>query len=324
MRPASAPRPRPTPKGLRGVPASMGEQFKWNPSAERMGDMMQKAVYMEDHVTFQHLLNACHRANLEAVDESGATALHIAATHGKTSALAWLLECGADLRVADDQGYDALAWACCKGHQSTVVTLLQSRASPEAGAPGLHEGELLRARAPLEQTNKDGVTALMSAAHTAETEVVASLLSMQALRSRGRLDRALLRHERAASPGGGRAAGEKGPHRRRLLEGIDGRASAPPRGEGQHPVGGRSVPARRGLRPGSAPGCPEATRAPGPGQPGERQGPDRAAHGGRQQPARDMPHPYRGEGRREPPEREESVSVAVGRQVRRQRRPRGR
>ncbi|CAK0792632.1 unnamed protein product [Prorocentrum cordatum] len=173
----------------------MGEQFKWNPSAERMGDMMRQAVYMEDHVTFQHLLK--QRANLEAVDESGATALHIAATHGKTSALAWLLECGADLRVADDQGYDALAWACCKGHQSTVVTLLQSRASPEGNgfspsgktplALTAERGhldcmkELLRARAPLEQTNKDGVTALMSAAHTAETEVVASLLSMQAI-----------------------------------------------------------------------------------------------------------------------------------------------
>jgi ankyrin repeat protein len=172
----------------------MGEQFKWNPSAERMGDMMRQAVYMEDHVTFQHLLK--QRANLEAVDESGATPLHIAATHGKTSALAWLLECGADLRVADDQGYDALAWACCKGHQSTVVTLLQSRAAPEGNessngktplALTAERGhldclkELLRARAPLEQTNKEGVTALMSAAHTAETEVVASLLSMQAI-----------------------------------------------------------------------------------------------------------------------------------------------
>lgn len=60
----------------------MGEHFKLNPSAEKVGQMMRQAVYMEDQVTLEHLMK--QRADLEAKEEStGATPLHIAAIQCK-------------------------------------------------------------------------------------------------------------------------------------------------------------------------------------------------------------------------------------------------
>jgi len=214
----------------------MGEQFKWNPTTERMGDMLRQAVYMEDQVTFDHLLK--QRASLEAKDESGATPLHIAATHGKMSALGWLLRCRADLVSADDKGYDALSWACLKGHQSAVGLLLQNRADPEGNETGnaktplvltAERGhldclqELLRGRAHLERTSKDGSTPLMCAAHQAETEVVAFLLGKQATVNVADQEgwTALLYAMNASLPPGGGEQAEK----KVIIDGVFSRVS---------------------------------------------------------------------------------------------------
>lgn len=171
----------------------MGEQFKWNPSQDDMGKMLRQAVYMEDHVTLEHLLK--QRANLENKDETGASVLHIAATHSKMSALSWLLKCRVDLAAVDRQGYDALSSACVKGHRSAIATLLENKAEIEGTVASTGKTplsltaerghldclqELLTRGAKLGQTNRDGSTVLMTAAHQSETEIVAFLLSKQA------------------------------------------------------------------------------------------------------------------------------------------------
>jgi len=154
-----------------------------------MGQMMRQAVYMEDQVTLEHL--AKQKANLESRDETGATPLHIAATQNRPTIIAWLLGRRADILSTDKEGFSALAWACVRGHASSVKELLIGRADTEAVmttrektalALSAERGhlnciqELLAGKASLEQTNADGSTLLMCAAHTGEADVVSSLL----------------------------------------------------------------------------------------------------------------------------------------------------
>uniref|UniRef100_A0A6U9IY81 Uncharacterized protein n=1 Tax=Zooxanthella nutricula TaxID=1333877 RepID=A0A6U9IY81_9DINO len=172
----------------------MGEQFKWNPSAERVGQMLRQAVYMEDVVTLEHLLK--QRADLEARDESGATPLHIAATQCKPGMVGWLLKQRSDLQARDGEGFSALTWACVKGHGPIIAMLLGAAAdinevTDSSGKTPLaisaERGnfdsvlELLSRRASVECANRDGSTALMCAAHQSETQVVAYLLERQSL-----------------------------------------------------------------------------------------------------------------------------------------------
>mmetsp|Transcript_73093 Transcript_73093/g.136605 ORF Transcript_73093/g.136605 Transcript_73093/m.136605 type:complete len:339 (-) Transcript_73093:70-1086(-) len=167
----------------------MGEQFKWNPSEDRMGQMMRQAVYMEDQVTLEHL--AKQKADLEARDETGATPLHIAATQNRPAIIAWLLGRRASVVTTDKEGFSALAWACVRGHSSAVKELLAGRADTEAvmttrektalslSAERGHLNciqELLAGKASLEQTNADGGSLLMCAAHTGEADIMAALL----------------------------------------------------------------------------------------------------------------------------------------------------
>ncbi|CAE7667629.1 unnamed protein product [Symbiodinium pilosum] len=174
--------------------AEMGEQFRWNPSAERMGQMLLQAVYMEDQVTLEHLIK--QKANLEARDETGATALHIATTRNMPSTVSWLLRHRADCFAKDGDGYHALTWACIKGHLQIVKILLEARASIEEAASSSGKTplslaaerghkevveELLAKQARLDQTNTDGSTPLHAAAHQCEVEIVAHLLSRKSI-----------------------------------------------------------------------------------------------------------------------------------------------
>lgn len=179
----------------------MGEQYKWNPSSERMGQMIRQAVYMEDQVTLEHLVK--QKADLESVDETGATPLHIASTQCKPHTVKWLISRRADLCAMDQHGFSALTWACVKGHRTVVTELLAGRAPPDeplmwwrdkgqaltasSGKTPLsltcERGhldcveELLLRGAHIDSKNRDGTTPLMSAAHHAETEIVSFLLN---------------------------------------------------------------------------------------------------------------------------------------------------
>jgi len=168
----------------------MGEQFKWNPSNERVGQMLRQAVYMEDQVTLEHLVK--QKADLEAKDETGATPLQIAASQSHPSTISWLVAHRADITKVDSEGFSALTWACVKGHCASVSQLLTCRGDAEAicesngktplslcAERGHKEciAELLDRQAGLQRPNRDGTLPLMCAAHHNETEVIAYLLS---------------------------------------------------------------------------------------------------------------------------------------------------
>eukprot|EP00929_Paragymnodinium_shiwhaense_P001499 TRINITY_DN101725_c0_g1_i1.p1 TRINITY_DN101725_c0_g1~~TRINITY_DN101725_c0_g1_i1.p1 ORF type:complete len:338 (-),score=60.78 TRINITY_DN101725_c0_g1_i1:242-1255(-) len=171
----------------------MGEQFKWNPSTDRAGQMLRQAVYMEDVVTLEHL--AKQKVDLEARDESGATPLHIAAIQCLPNTISWLLKKKADVNAIDGEGFSALTWACAKGHRESMSLLIAGGAnitdltkssgksplaiSAERGHIGCVQ-ELLAKKADVHQANQDGTSALMCAAHRAETEVVLYLLDRNA------------------------------------------------------------------------------------------------------------------------------------------------
>lgn len=162
----------------------MGEQFRWNPSDDEMGQMLLQAVYMQD------------QANLEARDETGATPLHIAVTRNMPKTVQWLLRHRASCSGTDGDGYQALTWACIKGHLQIVKILLEARASTEEVALSTGKTplslaaerghmpvvqELLSKQAKVDQLNGDGSTALHAASHRCEVEIVAHLLERKSL-----------------------------------------------------------------------------------------------------------------------------------------------
>jgi ankyrin repeat protein len=178
-----------------------------------MGEMLRQAVFMEDVVTFEHLVK--QRANLEARDELGSTPLTVAANQKKLSSLTWLLARRADVHAVDQQAFTALSWACVKGHKETVTALLAAKASLEVedetslAQRGIEKEEarlmlercacksplslsaerghmdcvqeLLSRGARLEQPNRDQSTAMMCAAHHCETLVVNMLLGLKSM-----------------------------------------------------------------------------------------------------------------------------------------------
>jgi len=169
----------------------MGEQFKWNPSNERVGQMLRQAVYMEDQVTLEHLVK--QKPDLESKDETGATPLQIAASQSRPGMISWLVSHRADIGKVDAEGFSAPTWACVKGHRAAVSQLLTCRADAEAFCSSNGKSplslcaerghkecimELLDRRAAgIERPNRDGTLPLMCAAHHNETEVIAYLLS---------------------------------------------------------------------------------------------------------------------------------------------------
>lgn len=172
----------------------MGEQFRWNPSDDEMGQMLLQAVYMQDQVTLDHLIR--QKANLEARDETGATPLHIAVTRNMPKTVQWLLRHRASCSGTDGDGYQALTWACIKGHLQIVKILLEARASTEEVALSTGKTplslaaerghmpvvqELLSKQAKVDQLNGDGSTALHVASHRCEVEIVAHLLERKSL-----------------------------------------------------------------------------------------------------------------------------------------------
>lgn len=73
-------------------------------------------------------------AEVDAADESGTTALHLAASNGHATTVALLLEHGAsvDIRVAEDQDFTALHYAVIGRHAQVVDLLVAAKANVHA------------------------------------------------------------------------------------------------------------------------------------------------------------------------------------------------
>jgi hypothetical protein len=82
-------------------------------------------------------------ANVDAVDSSGRSALHMAAANGHHEVAHVLLEAGANTELKNDVGSTPLHWACVSGSLPIVKLLLSHGASPavvnDAGQSPLDE-----------------------------------------------------------------------------------------------------------------------------------------------------------------------------------------
>ena len=74
-------------------------------------------------------LQASKRANLEATDNKGKTALHIAAEKGDKASVKILVEAGAVLKALDNKNRTALHWAAASGNLPTVKYLIKKCSS---------------------------------------------------------------------------------------------------------------------------------------------------------------------------------------------------
>lgn len=100
---------------------------------------------------------------LDAVEQTGDTALMLAARHGHTEVAAQLLVRQADVNQRNRTGMTALMWAARFGHTMTVATLL------EHGAETNHQ-----------EDKKGGYSALMWTAKQSDVATMNELLLSQA------------------------------------------------------------------------------------------------------------------------------------------------
>jgi uncharacterized protein len=127
----------------------------WQGGAMAASDVAD-AVMRRDSAQFEKLVAA--RADVNAPQPDGTTALHWAAYHADTKATAKLLAAGADPSTLTGTGMTPLAMACEAGNTELVRLLLKARANPN-------------------QTLKNGETPLMMAARTGSVPVIGQLLA---------------------------------------------------------------------------------------------------------------------------------------------------
>jgi ankyrin repeat protein len=113
------------------------------------------AVKNGDRVVVQKLLQ--QKANVNAVEADGTTALHWAARAGDQELIRLLLRAGADARAANRYGVTPLQLAAINGSATTAQALLEAGADPNAVLP-------------------EGETILMTAARTGQTDLLRVLL----------------------------------------------------------------------------------------------------------------------------------------------------
>ena len=82
-----------------------------------------------DIAEVKRLLKA--RADVNACDEDGDTALMWAVFKGHKDVVKVLLEAGADVNASNKNGDTALMWAVFKGHKDVVKVLYEAGANPE-------------------------------------------------------------------------------------------------------------------------------------------------------------------------------------------------
>jgi ankyrin repeat protein len=146
------------------------------------------AVESQNHAILQKLLD--DRADVNAPQADGMTALHWAAWHDDAALAKRLLAAGANAKAANRYGVTPLALACTNGNTDLVEQLLDAGADPNAALRG---GEtalmtasrtgrvgpvkaLLARSADVNARERKGQTALMWAAAEGHTPVVDMLL----------------------------------------------------------------------------------------------------------------------------------------------------
>ena len=129
-------------------------------------------------------------AKLEAKDNNGSTAIHIAAYYGQTEIVKALIDLGAKLEATIRSKNTALHFAALKGHTETVKALIERGAKLEATtrvkSTALHYAALkghtetvkalIAAKANLEAKDNKGATALLCAAFCGHIETVKALI----------------------------------------------------------------------------------------------------------------------------------------------------
>ena len=119
--------------------------------------LIADAVERHDSAAIRRLLNG--RADVNATQPDGMTALHWATWHDDTDTVKQLLAAGADAKAANRYGVTPLALACTSGNTAVVQILLDAGADAKAALPG-------------------GETMLMTAARTGRLGPVKALLAM--------------------------------------------------------------------------------------------------------------------------------------------------
>lgn len=91
--------------------------------------MIEGARYGDEDDVHEALNNA---AKVDAQDEDGRTALHMAAANAYISIAKTLLQAGANTEIKNGSGNTALHWACVSGSAPMVEMLLAHGANPAA------------------------------------------------------------------------------------------------------------------------------------------------------------------------------------------------
>ena len=115
-----------------------------------------QAVKKTDTATIKQLLKS--RADVNAAEVDGTTALHWAVRLNDVATAELLVRAGADVTIANRYGVSPLSVACTNGNAALVKLLLEAGADANTTLPG-------------------GETALMSAARTGSIEAVTALIA---------------------------------------------------------------------------------------------------------------------------------------------------
>ena len=124
------------------------------------GAVVADAAEKRDAAKVRVLLK--QRADVNAPQVDGMTALHWATFHGDAGLVGELVRAGANVNAASRYGVRPLSLACTNGQAEIVQALVEAGADPNAALPG-------------------GETPLMTAARTGTLEVVKTLLARGAL-----------------------------------------------------------------------------------------------------------------------------------------------